>query len=172
MHPPPCSGGRRVPERSKACIGLLVSAGAVLPRYGYWCHAGLTAANRHLSCKVPRCIRTCLGLRVPTDTMWPRCKYWCHVGPWATGKHRGRAMQLEHAPPDWQMSVSPRNYSLRGSSPRPMAHKIIALTTELRELCLSSGCMPALARHKPVVYDGTCRRRITSLPPRPGSLSG
>ena len=33
-------------------------------------------------------------------------------------------------------------YSLRGSSPRPMAHKTIALTTELREpweLCWSSG---------------------------------
>ena len=27
-----------------------------------------------------------------------------------------------------------RIYSLRGSSPRPMAHKTIALTTELREL--------------------------------------
>ena len=26
-------------------------------------------------------------------------------------------------------------YSLRGSNPRPMAHKTIALTTELRELC-------------------------------------
>ena len=30
-------------------------------------------------------------------------------------------------------------YSLRGSSPRPMAHKTIALTTELRELALNGG---------------------------------
>ena len=32
-----------------------------------------------------------------------------------------------------KLDVGSRAYSLRGSNPRPMAHKTIALTTELRE---------------------------------------
>ena len=32
--------------------------------------------------------------------------------------------------------MSGHNYSLRGSNPRPMAHKTIAITTELRELLM------------------------------------
>ena len=32
-----------------------------------------------------------------------------------------------------RLATSEKEYSLRGSNPRPMAHKTIALTTELRE---------------------------------------
>ena len=45
----------------------------------------------------------------------------------ATARTKTRADTLEN------MTHINNNYSLRGSNPRPMAHKTIALTTELRE---------------------------------------
>ena len=38
-------------------------------------------------------------------------------------------------PKEYMIQRSTSNYSLWGSNPRPMAHKTIALTTELREPC-------------------------------------
>ena len=44
------------------------------------------------------------------------------------------------------------NYSLRGSNPRPMAHKTIALTTELRE---------RLSQHATAMISEGCRGTLT-----------
>ena len=54
-------------------------------------------------------------------------RWWC--SEWGGGAEQHKAQ--EHWPGACSTLIS--SYSLRGSSPRPMAHKTIALTTELRE---------------------------------------
>ena len=48
-----------------------------------------------------------------------------------------------------------RKYSLRGSNPRPMAHKTIALTTELREPSPAAPSPPEPSRFSLLRHEGT-----------------
>ena len=61
-------------------------------------------------------------------------------------------------------------YSLRGSNPRPMAHKTIALTTELREPTKCSTTRTCKPLHKKTNDPGrtrTCNRRLRVPMPYP-----
>ena len=59
-----------------------------------------------------------------------------------------------------------RKYSLWGSNPRPMAHKTIALTTELRELAACSTTSPSRSPHEQHMQSQTTRQHGTTCDDR------
>ena len=63
-----------------------------------------------------------------------------------SGSLEMRANIHTHGKPKGAACEEENEYSLWGSSPRPMAHKTIALTTELREPCCRGGSLLWKAR--------------------------
>ena len=74
-----------------------------------------------LRSRVPKCI--CFAFRASEFLRGSFSKSCSRSAPPWVPSASGNAM----------IQTSARHYSLRGSNPRPMAHKTIALTTELRE---------------------------------------
>ena len=79
-----------------------------------------------------------------------------HKGQYMQGRHASHFC-LDHGLGSWPLTMDTEPgmssaYSLRGSSPRPMAQKTIALTTELREpwkdgCHILAPCVAALVGH-------------------------